>query len=118
MGPKSTRPNRPYLYVINIFASVNHELLSSVFNPPNTLVATNSLHNLGLNALLDDCDTYKYDLEVNDFFALIRSVDIPKSDYVYVNNIHLLNRNILTNLIISIRSIPKNLHYFADTIFS
>ena len=68
------------------------------------------------NPLISDDSIYNNDLNVNNSYIRNRSIDAPKSNYTFIDDFSSFNKNSLTILSLNIRSIPKNLQYFKDTI--
>ena len=64
---------------------------------------------------IDDCK-YNKDLDVNEFYLRNRSTTVPKTEYIFLDNISYLKRNTLTISNMNIRSIPKNLQCFREFI--
>ena len=59
---------------------------------------------------------YNQDLDVNEFYMCNRSTVVPKSEYIFLDNISYLKTNALTISNVNIRSIPKNLQCFREII--
>ena len=59
---------------------------------------------------------YNQDLDVNEFYMRNRSTIVPKSEYIFLDNISYLKTNALTISNVNIRSIPKNLQCFREII--
>ncbi len=51
-------------------------------------ITTNRFHNLKFDLFIIENDKYN-NLEVNEFFTNLRSMNIPKTEFVYLNDIPL-----------------------------
>lgn len=63
----------------------------------------------------DECK-YNSDLNVNEFYVQNRLATIPKTNYIYLDDFPTITDDTLTICNFYIRSIPKNMQYFTDTI--
>lgn len=98
------------------FASLTDELFQSVLHNHSSVCNDYNYRNREYSSLFIENDKYNSDLDVNGFYLSNRSVSAPKSSYVFLDNMSLSNHNTLTIANMNIRSIPKNLHYFQDTV--
>lgn len=95
------------------FATLNNDELRNNFVPSNNGDSHNKCFNLVFDPLLAGNEIYNKNVDEYDFFC---NIVIPKTEYVYLSNIELASSNILTILNLNIRSIPKNLQLFVDSV--
>lgn len=76
----------------------------------------NNFDNLEFNPFFIDNEKYNKDLEVNEFLVHNRFIGVPKSKYIFLDNLTQLSNKALTILNLNIRSIPKNLQLLKDTV--
>lgn len=94
------------------FSSLNGEQFFSVLNPHYNY---DSFKNLEYIPLTVEHDRYNRDIDADEFY-ISRSITIPKTVYFYLDHIPMFNTNDLTISNMNIRSIPKNINSFKDTV--
>ena len=80
----------------------------------NSTMSNNTQDITDLDTLSSD-DKYDRGLNVHNIYAQF-SHNFPKSSYITLDSVSLVNNNVFTMLIHNIRSIPKNLQSFIDTV--
>ena len=97
------------------FASVSDETLSFVLNTLSPFYSVSNLNNLQYDTFSPVDDKYNRNLDINGFYAQQRAVNIPQTNYISLDNMS-FEKNTLTLLNLNIRSIPKNIYDFVDTV--
>ena len=102
------------------FASVDDLEINHIFNNQSLDSYVNYSQNLEFDSLAILDDKYNNELDINELFTHYRHFNVPKSEYIFLDNFSLPinNSNIITLLNMNIRSIPRNIQTFTDTILN
>lgn len=98
------------------FSSLSDESLISTLTSDASLSNGNHYRNLEFDPWCVDDFKYNNDADVNRFIVRDTLVRVPKTNYVFADELPLSCNNNLTICNMNIRSIPKNLQSFRDTI--
>ena len=98
------------------FATIDNDQLYAVLNTSFILINVNKFSNLQFDPFTVDDNKYNNNLEVNEFYTRTRSLNLPKTEYIPLNDMSLMCNNSLSILNMNIRSIPRNFQVMTDEI--
>ena len=106
------------------FASINNEELIQLLQLDRLNMCSRIIdyfHDLNFDplAILDDKYNNNTDLDVNNFYKQTRNLNVPESEYMFIDSLSSTNVNATFSILsLNIRSIPTNLQQFADTVLA
>ena len=99
------------------FASIDDTDLHALF--VDSSISDVYLHNMIFDPVTILDDKYNNELDVNNFYVQTRHLNIPQSEYIFLDSFFTPDSNTnFTILSLNIRSVPTNLQYFADSVLT
>lgn len=97
--------------------NISDELPFASLNNDASILPNSNSHELEFQPFVIDDHKYSKDLDVDSFYTKYGLDTIPKTNYGYLDDFPVVNRNCLTICNFNIRSIPTNLQYFKDIFY-